>query len=343
MNTPGDTPQKQLTIWTMTTGAAGMRSQATGLARAIRAIEPALIEEKTIELKTWASILPGHLNPAPFLSLSPKHPKPRAPWPDILITSGRRSSALSIAIGKASAGQVFRIHIQNPQTPVSRFDVVCSMKHDHLKGDNVIETITALHKMTDAKIIQNAAPFEPIWQQVLPGATTAPVIGVLLGGKNKNSGFDQHRLDALIRLINAAIEERDAYFLITPSRRTEPFVRTTLNQLYRAHPHVWLWDDVGPNPYHAILDRADHLLVTNDSVSMISESLYTAKPVHIFPLSRTRRRIKQFSDFLAAENHIHYADKRLDFSVSPHRTPIDETSKTAQIIMQKLKARTSGG
>ena len=45
-----------------------------------------------------------------------------------------------------------------------------------------------------------------------------------------------------------------------------------------------IWDGTGDNPYYAYLAIADALLVTADSVSMVSEAAATGKPVHILEL-----------------------------------------------------------
>ena len=42
------------------------------------------------------------------------------------------------------------------------------------------------------------------------------------------------------------------------------------------------WGDAGDNPYFGYLARADHIIVTGDSVSMCSEACATPKPVYIF-------------------------------------------------------------
>ena len=45
-----------------------------------------------------------------------------------------------------------------------------------------------------------------------------------------------------------------------------------------------MWDESGENPYLGILALADRLIVTGESISMISEALVTGRPVHVLPL-----------------------------------------------------------
>lgn len=326
-----------------------MRSQAMGLAKAIKAqlaeTETCEIIEKTVKLKSWGKLLPGHLNPLPFHTLSKDSSSFNDEvWPDILITCGRRSSAISIAIGKKSNGKSYRVHVQNPQIPTSYFDLIVSMQHDALRGPNVIETNTALHKLNHQTLEQEGAHWRSLWhsKNLLPSKAIhqdeqPPILGVSLGGKNKKFGFDETSLSNLIDCLENARKTHSATILLTPSSRTEPFVKTALNSHFKSDDKVWIWDQEGENPYFGILANADHLLITADSVSMISEGLFTGAPVHIFPLKGTSRRHKIFLENLKSDNLIHHTDKMIDFSVKGSKEPIDETAKVAQIILQNIK------
>lgn len=333
-----------LNIWVMTSGAAGMRSQVIGLANAINKLTPAIITEKTINLTPWASLLPGHLNPAPLKGLSKNSSTLLPPWPDMLITSGRRSSGPSIAIGKLSQNKTYRIHIQNPQTPTSHFNLVASMVHDDLQGSTVENTITALHRLTTQQLSDEKTKWETLWSSYnVELNSNTPILGILLGGKNKQHGFDQNRLDALINLILSTRKQTNATILITPSNRTEPFVTSALQKAFQHDQKIWIWNQKSENPYLGILANADHILVTADSVSMISESLYTNAPVHIFPLNGTSRRHKIFLDHLQSKSLIHPIDKNIDFSVNAPQQPIDETARIAHIIMQNYETHPKTG
>lgn len=331
-------PASPLTIWAMTSGAPGMQSQVIGLAEAITTGPDDRVVSKTISLKKWAKLLPGHLNPAPFTSLAPGSDSISPPWPDILITSGRRTSGISIAIGRASGGTTYRIHLQNPQTPPRHFDLIVSMRHDELDGPNVLQTKTALHKLTATDL----ASAKTDWQSRLINDPAQPVLGVILGGKNKAFGFTPERTAALISLLQTTIAMHAPRILITPSHRTETFVMEQLQAAFKDHPDVWIWDETGDNPYKAILALSDHLLVTADSVSMISESLFTGTPVHIFELNGTSRRHRIFLDILQQDQLTHMIDDKIDFSVDRLPQPVDETARIAQIIRQNHKEHAKG-
>ena len=57
-----------------------------------------------------------------------------------------------------------------------------------------------------------------------------------------------------------------------------------------------IWDGAGDNPYYAYLAVADALLVTADSVSMVSEAAATGKPVHIIGLDGGDAKFARFHE-----------------------------------------------
>src|SRR6185312_6331620 len=83
----------------------------------------------------------------------------------------------------------------------------------------------------------------------------------------------------------AAILRRDGgSVVVTPSRRTGDAGVALLRERFAGLPGA-IWDGSGDNPYYAYLAVADALLVTADSVSMISEAAATGKPVHVIGLA----------------------------------------------------------
>ena len=281
-------------VWSVTTGEAGMRSQALGLAEALGFP----FEERRISLRRPWRWLPGHLCPFPLAGLDPAHDSLAPPWPDVLITCGRRSTAISIAIRKLSRGRTFTVHLQYPQTPLSAFDLVIAHPHDGVNAENVLLVETALHRVTPDVLNEAHARFAPAFA-TLP----QPRLGVLLGGRTKNGGFRTRDVEALIVGLDAHLRTGGSV-LITPSRRTEAHLTAALAERYAQNPHVFLWDGTGENPYFGILAFSDRILATADSVSMVSEAIGTGRPVDVFPLEGLGRRHKLLLDRLEELGHV---------------------------------------
>ena len=86
---------------------------------------------------------------------------------------------------------------------------------------------------------------------------------------------------------------------VTPSRRTDPAVTRVLAETL-APLGGYVWDGSGDNPYFGMLALADAIVVTMDSVSMVSEAVATTAPVMLARLPGRSRRNGLFTEGAAA-------------------------------------------
>jgi len=300
------------TVWALTTGEAGMRSQALGLCERLGFA----FTEKRIGLRAPWRWFPGHLCPFPLRGLAAGGDALAPPWPDLLISCGRRSTAAAIAIRRESRGRTLAVHLQNPRTPPDRFDLVIAHPHDGIAGANVILTETTIHRVTPEKLDAAAAQFAAQY-----AGLTQPRLAVLLGGRTRHGGFSPGDITRFVAIL-AAFRAQGHAVMITPSRRTEPALREALTARFADDPQITLWDGTGDNPYFGMLALADHILVTADSTSMVSEALSTGKPVDLFGFAGMGPRHRVFTQRLAAQGHVHILDDHADVvQARPVTTP----------------------
>jgi hypothetical protein len=316
-----------------------MRSQARGLAEAVvwsgvggGHRDGGLVIEKVVGLRAPWSWLPGHLAPSPLSGLARDSAPLTPPWPDVLVTCGRRSTALSIAIRRLSAGRTLTVHVQNPLCPPSAFDLVVPMRHDAITGANVFAVDTALHGVTAAKLAAEADAWRARFA-LLP----TPRIGLVLGGSNRQYRFSGDCGERLLDLVARARTASGAGLFVTPSRRTDPVIRDLLAERFANDPSVYVWNGEGDNPYIAILALADRLVVTSDSVSMVSEALATGHPVETFDLEGEGRRHGAFIENLVARGLV----RRFEGSptAGARTPPVDATRDAADAVRRLLAAR----
>ncbi len=143
------------TIWVLTDGKAGDELQCLGVAERLTA-SPVI--RRVAPRKPFAWLMPrGPIDPreAPDRPGSPLAP----PFPDIAIASGRRAVAYLRALRKASNGATFTAFLKDPRTGPSAADLIWVAEHDSLRGDNVLVTPTAPHRLTPEKLAAaRAAP-----------------------------------------------------------------------------------------------------------------------------------------------------------------------------------------
>lgn len=303
-----------------------MENQCVGLAEAI-GVTP--IRVHTQARMPW-KFLPPDYWPDP-LSFKEGGGRFEAPWPDIVITCGRRSVATSMAIRKASGGKTFTVHIQDPHVAADKFDQLVVPRHDKLRAPNVYVARGALHHVTHEKLSQAAIHFGPTLSHL-----RRPLISVLVGGSNRKQAVSPDIIrDLAAKLKNAASLSR-AGLAITPSRRTGKENEKILAESLRDSP-AWIWGGTGENPYFGLLALADAIVVTADSVSMVSEAAFTGKPVYVYDLEGGSGRLRRFQQDLfddgitkpftgAAIENWAYA-------------PLDDTREVAALIRKKLEAR----
>jgi hypothetical protein len=301
-----------LTAWALTTGEAGMRTQARGLAQALAS----RVEEKTVAGR-WFGGAADRIAP---------------PWPDIIVSCGRRAARHALAAREASSGRLLAVHVQDPRLRARDFDLVIAMEHDTIAaGGNVIKVATALHDLTP----ENLAAAAAAWTGRL-APLGRPLAGVMVGGDLRGRRFsldDGRRLVAGLRRLRSVA---DTGLAIAPSRRTPEPVIQLFREAFAGDPRVFLWDRASENPYRPILALADRLIVTSDSVSMISEALATPHPVEVFDLGFARH--VGFVQDLVHRRLV----RRFEGDPRPPTTtgPVNATVEAAAAVRALLQART---
>ncbi len=303
------------TIWSVSErGAVGMQSQALGLGEALFAgggfEAPRAIEVAFRKPYTWAPMHPA------FASLKALSRDTAAafvaPWPDVLITCGRKSALLALAVKKASGGRTICIHVQDPKADPRHWDLLVVPEHDRVRGANVLVSKGALHRVTRLKLQSSAEAFAP-----LLGHLPRPRLAVLVGGNNRYYTLDSDWMTGFVaQLRRAAGGDGDGGnwqwgVMATISRRTGEAETNILRGGLASLPGAYLWDGSGPNPYFGFLGLADAILVTCDSVSMISEACSTGKPVYVARLPGKSKRFDAFFDNLRRHGLIQWFDGHL--------------------------------
>jgi mitochondrial fission protein ELM1 len=269
--------------WVLHDGKAGMASQALGLAEACGFP----FVEKPLAIR-----LPWRLLP-PRLWLLPRRAAGAAgfvpPWPDLVIACGRNAAMPALAIRRASGGHTVAAQIQDPGIGYGAFDLFVVPRHDRLRGARVLVTEGAVHRVTPARLAAARRRFAAF------AALPRPILTVLIGGNNRAYRLTLPRLAEIAEAIAGALAATGGSALVTPSRRTGAAGAALLRRRLAGLPAT-IWDGAGDNPYFAYLAYADAVLVTADSVSMISEAAATGKPVHILDLPGGNAKFARFHE-----------------------------------------------
>jgi mitochondrial fission protein ELM1 len=311
------------TAWVLTEGMAGMVTQAVGLAEAVGLP----FETKTITLRAPWCWLPARYWPKGVLGLDAASDPLMPPWPDLVISCGRKAIGPALTVKRCSGGRCFAVHIQNPHLPSRAFDLIVAATHDQLTGDNVIVTRGALHRVTKSRLEAARADYEEALARM-----PRPLTAVLVGGPNRVYRMTPPIATDLATKLAAFADATGGSLAVTPSRRTGADNVVALSAGLRETSAV-IWDGEGENPYFGYLAQADQIIVTCDSVSMVSEACATGKPVYVFDLPGGGDKFRRFHQTLR-ENGI---TRRFTGIPEDWRyEPFDDTARVAAEIHQRM-------
>jgi mitochondrial fission protein ELM1 len=225
-----------------------------------------------------------------------------------------------------SGGRVFRIQIQDPGISPTHFDVVVVPRHDRLRGDNVVVTRGALHRITPTALATARERFRHL--SLLP----RPRIAVLVGGSNGAYRLDPPTTERLADQLVSMATATQAALMTTTSRRTGADNEAILRRKMAEVPGE-LWDGHGDNPYCAYLAFADAVVVTCDSINMVCEACYTGKPVYVAALPGGSAKFRHFHEGMAEDGFTRRFEGRLEEWSS---AGLDDTGEAAAAIRRYL-------
>jgi mitochondrial fission protein ELM1 len=185
-----------------------------------------------------------------------------------------------------------------------------------------------LGRATPARLAEAAARFGPGLAH-LP----RPRVAVLIGGANAVYRTPP-AICARIAAEIAALSAQGDGLMVTFSRRTGPELESAIREaLASVAANAAIWDGTGENPYFGYLGLADHVLVTEDSASMVSEAAATGKPISVLRLQGGSRKFRRFHESMRAHGITRDFDGSLEEWAYP---PLDETGRAAARVRQLL-------
>ena len=295
-----------MSVWCVTDGTAGMHFQALALAAIMKwdqssafsdiVVKPHPILRRVPRLGRWAPNLPVVQNQNSPLAKIGKTKN----FPSIMLTCGRRVAGISMALktrAKRAGADMITIHLQDPRLNPAFFDILIVPQHDRARGNNVIVTKGALNHMDQTHIAASANTAPHLWQ-----TATSPRVVVMIGGNNRRYKISYDMTTHMAQQLAAFATTNNANLFLVPSRRCPDTVFKHL-QTALSRNHCMSTTNGQPNPYPGILATADAVIVTSDSINMVSEAASTGKPVLIAYWQPETGRIAKFHQTMRDNNH----------------------------------------
>jgi mitochondrial fission protein ELM1 len=201
------------------------------------------------------------------------------PWPDLVISAGRRNEPVARWIRAQAPGRVRLVHVGRPWARLEGWDLVVTTPQYRLpERPNVLQNELPLHGVTPERLAEEAERLRPRLNGLPP-----PYLAVLAGGPSGPYPFDAASGARLAHEASLLASKLGASLLVTTSARTPRPASEALIAGVSGPAFAYRWRrDDRDNPYFAFLALADHLAVSADSVSMMAEACATGKPVFLF-------------------------------------------------------------
>lgn len=265
-------------IWVLLGPRTGDNNQALALAEALdMPFETKILVYNRLQaLSVW---LPGT---ALTLTAESRHGL-RPPWPDLVIAIGRRSVPVARWIKRRNKGRTKLVRIGHPRIDPGLFELVITTRQYPVPpGDNVLLLPLAMSRF--------ATPPEPtVEEREWFADLKRPIRLMAIGGATKYWSLSADCVAEAVR----KLQRREGALVVVTSRRTDPEVTAKARAFLSLSDR--LVDGAVPR-FPVLLDEADEIFVTGDSVSMLSEAILTGKPVGLVPIEQDEKGRRKLGD-----------------------------------------------
>lgn len=240
------------------------------------------------------------------------------PWPSLVLSAGRRSAPVARWLRGRGAKLV---HCNYPDFAPTAFDLLVVGRHDNPhEAKNVFPILGACHRISPRTLAQAREE----WAEF--ASLPSPRIALLVGGPVRSEGLDP----AVVIRLAGQVKGLGGSVLASTSRRTGSLAGGALAGALEGTPHrLYRYGEHGRNPYAGMLAWADAIVVTADSVSMLSETLMVPAPVYLADPGGLPKRHQRFAESLVAAGQARWLAPEL----TPfERASLDETARVATEI-----------
>jgi mitochondrial fission protein ELM1 len=259
-------------VWVLTDKFTGNAKQALSLAH--------VLFSEFLEIKlnyNFFEFIPNIIKGPSLLGLNKETKKQiTKPFPDIIISSGRRTAAVAAFIKKKNPNTKI-IQILWHELNNNLFDVVILPKHDKYQASNIIYIDGALTNISPRVLEDEKAQNPSLFTDFALNK-----IALLIGGDTKKGNLTEKHILELIAKVNTIALDTSSALLISTSRRTNPALIQTLKDNIKVPYFMYDVNQDTPNPYNAMLAYANIIITTGDSISMVTDACSSGKRVMIY-------------------------------------------------------------
>lgn len=210
---------------------------------------------------------------------------------DVVVSTGASLAAVNLAV--ACGNEARSVCIMKPSVlPARRFSAVIMPEHDRpSRKNNVLFIQGSLTSITPQVLKKD---FEDLLRQrpALEGIGDEPVpkIGVMIGGDSRHYSMELNLVEQMSEQLDKFLKETNGVLLCTTSRRTPQEVVDAIRQKWsqdkRCRLLIIASEDNPAGTVGGILYASDIVIVSGESISMVSEAVASGKSILAFEPER---------------------------------------------------------
>ena len=200
---------------------------------------------------------------------------------DFVISCGSSLSNVNYILSNDNSAKSISILRPNLLS-TNRFDLAIMPRHDSpAQRENVVITDGSLNLINDSYLESKSDKLISRYPSLRQNGKTK--IGILLGGDTKKYNMSPEAIDVLISELKNISKQMDLEILITTSRRTpqniEDSIKINLKDFPRCRLLVIANEGNIPEAVGGILGLSEIIIVSDDSISMVSEAASSGRNV----------------------------------------------------------------
>ena len=248
-------------------------------------------------------------------------------YPKVIISCGKHTAYFANFLKKKMKKEIVSIFIQKPPIKTRNFDIVISPKHDKCEGKNIIKTNGALTKINKNYVRDiNKKKKSPLLKKKF--------VAVLIGGQSRHHTFTNDVLEEIKKRLLIIVKKYRYNFLIFFSRRTgkknEYFLRNNLKN----KKFIFISNKSKKISYLEAISLAQAIIVSSDSVSMVSEACSTGKSIYLIDIPTKSKKFALFIKNLIDLKLINLFKNTI--SLKNNNNALNDTEYTVKKIKKKF-------
>ena len=232
--------------------------------------------------------------------------------PDLIISCGSSLAGINFLLSRQNLARSAVI-LRPSFLGSRRFNLVIMPRHDRpAKAKNIVTVEGALNLIDSAYLKEETEKL--IRKRIIEKGNLRPAIGLLIGGDSRAFHLDRGTVLEVIKQVKLIAQKKEKDILITTSRRTPREIELLLRSEFQNYPLCKLLiianEDNIPEAVGGILGLSEMVVVSPESISMISEAVNSEKYVLVFDSHNLGRKHRGFLDNYAKNNYIYLVEAK---------------------------------